>query len=149
MQVKARSIHEAQDLAHTLFRQYGLYDWQFQVGKAKRRLGVCKYRSKTIEVSRWVFELCPENVDNTVRHEVAHAIAGYKAGHGPEWKRVARELGANPKSCAKVKPEQTAPKRWVLQCPKCGWEGYGTYRRRSKRYRSRCCKETFLNKRVG
>ena len=29
----------------------------------------------------------------TLLHEVAHALAGPKAGHGPEWKRIAAELG--------------------------------------------------------
>ena len=39
-----------------------------------------------------------EELRDTVLHEIAHAIAGISAGHGPEWKSVARRIGATPKA---------------------------------------------------
>ena len=37
----------------------------------------------------------PEALRNTFLHEVAHAVAGRGANHGPAWKRVHRALGGN------------------------------------------------------
>jgi hypothetical protein len=34
-----------------------------------------------------------EQLWETVAHELAHAVAGHEAGHGPEWKAAARRLG--------------------------------------------------------
>ena len=42
-----------------------------------------------------------EELRDTVLHEIAHAIAGISAGHGPEWKSVARRIGATPKATAR------------------------------------------------
>lgn len=38
-------------------------------------------------------------VAGTTIHELAHVLAGYQAGHGPEWKAACGELGLN---CAKA-----------------------------------------------
>lgn len=35
----------------------------------------------------------------TVMHEIAHALAGSAAGHGPVWKRQMRALGQSPERC--------------------------------------------------
>ena len=34
-----------------------------------------------------------DEIHQVLLHEVAHALAGPKAGHGPQWKAVARDLG--------------------------------------------------------
>ncbi len=41
-----------------------------------------------------------EQVRDTVLHEIAHAIAGPEAGHGPLWKATARRIGATPRARA-------------------------------------------------
>jgi len=41
-----------------------------------------------------------EQLTDTILHEIAHALAGPAAKHGPAWKAIARRLGATPKSCA-------------------------------------------------
>lgn len=139
----------AYELANRLLREHNLNTWSFDINyRAKRRLGCCKYRYKTIELSSWVLELCPEKAENTIRHEVAHALVGPGYGHGQIWKRAAIKLGARPETCTSVAPEQMAPHKWFLVCPGCGWKGYGSYRKRSRGYRSRCCKMTFMNKRA-
>ena len=38
-------------------------------------------------------------VDNLL-HEIAHAIVGREAGHGPLWKVTARRIGATPRAKA-------------------------------------------------
>ena len=40
----------------------------------------------------------PELVTEVILHEIAHALAGPEAGHGPEWKAIAIRLGARPRS---------------------------------------------------
>ena len=41
-----------------------------------------------------------EQIRDTVLHEIAHAIAGREAGHGPLWKVTARRIGATPRAKA-------------------------------------------------
>jgi len=41
-----------------------------------------------------------EQVRDTILHEIAHAIAGHKAGHGWQWKAECRRIGANPNRTA-------------------------------------------------
>lgn len=50
----------------------------------------------------------PDQVTDTILHEIAHALAGPAARHGPAWKSIARRLGATPKSCA---PENDGARR--------------------------------------
>lgn len=68
--------------------------WTFDFDHAKRRAGLCDYRRKRISVSRYLaarFE--DDDIHQTLLHEVAHALAGHPAAHGPEWKKIAREIG--------------------------------------------------------
>lgn len=39
-----------------------------------------------------------DDLEDTVRHELAHLIIGIDKRHGPEWRRVARRLGAIPRA---------------------------------------------------
>ncbi len=49
-------------------------------------------------------------------HEVAHAIAGSRAGHGPRWKTLASELGYEGKRLhSGAIADELAP--WVGSCP--------------------------------
>jgi len=92
-------------------------------------MGVCRYgRKRSIEVSEFYLKWgMPWSViQNTTRHEVSHAVAIERygrdaAGHGPLWKRVAVELGADPKACGDTKtllPD--AAFNWILECRECG-----------------------------
>lgn len=87
--------------ARELMDRNGLADWSFGFNGATRKLGVCRYRQKEILLSRkHAVDGMPDQVADTILHEIAHALAGASAGHGPAWKAVARQLGATPKSCA-------------------------------------------------
>jgi hypothetical protein len=58
-------------------------------------------------------------------HEVAHAIAGTRAGHGPRWKAIAADLGYEGKRLHDgVVASELAP--WVGACP----AGHAHYRYR-------------------
>lgn len=122
--------------------QHGLSGWSFGYNRRKRSLGLCRYEEKRIELSIYfVTNNSLEAVEDTILHEIAHALAGPEAGHGEHWKRVCRQIGAIPERC-----DSTArmPKgHWRGVCAKCGLE-YTRYRRplRNRQYACRSCGPT-------
>ena len=78
-----------------------LHAWSFRFGNARTNLGECRAKERLIVLSRaHAMEGTPDDVEDTVLHEIAHALAGPEAGHGPAWKAIARRLGARPASRA-------------------------------------------------
>lgn len=68
--------------------------WSFGFDHARSRAGLCNFTDKRISVSRHLAAKYEDDeVHQILLHEVAHAIAGPRAGHGPKWKSVAFELG--------------------------------------------------------
>lgn len=68
--------------------------WSFAFDNAKTRAGLCNYTDRRISVSRHLASRYDDDeIHQVLLHEVAHAIAGSGAGHGPRWKRVASDLG--------------------------------------------------------
>jgi predicted SprT family Zn-dependent metalloprotease len=109
-----------EEIARQEMRANGLHGWTFGLSDAKRRLGVCKYRTKRIEIAAYYARHSPEeSVLDTLRHEIAHAIAGPAARHGPKWKAVAIKLGATPESCETSGQAVVQPGDWQATCPAC------------------------------
>lgn len=81
--------------AHALIRMHLDPDqWSFDFDNAKRRAGQCNFTNKRITVSRYLaskFE--DDEIHQVLLHEVAHALAGPRAGHGPKWQTIAADLG--------------------------------------------------------
>src|SRR4051794_22651588 len=101
-------------------KKHGLHGWTFGLAKTKRRLGVCKYRTKRIEIAEYYARNSPpETVLDTLRHEIAHALAGPAAKHGPRWKAVAVRLGATPRACETSNRAVMEPGDWQTSCPAC------------------------------
>ncbi|MFT4137277.1 SprT-like domain-containing protein [Microbacterium sp.] len=68
--------------------------WSFGYDNAKQRAGACDYRRQRITVSRYLSARYDDEANRqTLLHEIAHALAGPRAGHGAAWKRTARALG--------------------------------------------------------
>ena len=81
-------------IRHHLDPVFGAGAWSFGFDRAKRRAGLCDYTAKRVTVSRHLAERFDDDEAHQILlHEVAHALAGSAAGHGPEWKRIAAELG--------------------------------------------------------
>ena len=60
---------------------HGLEEWTLRFGAARRRLGACFVQPKIIEIARWhAAHGESRDVTNTILHEIAHALAGAKAG---------------------------------------------------------------------
>ncbi len=122
---------EVTTLALTLMAQHGLTanGWRFRLNSNRSRLGVCKFaRAKGRGIFRTVIPVkrielsvhhalkdSVEEVTDTILHEIAHALVGTGKGHGPEWKRVAREIGCKAQRCGVM----DAPAKYLGTCG-CG-----------------------------
>lgn len=100
--------------------------WSFGFDNAKRRAGLCDYSRRRISVSRYLSARYDDETNHqTLLHEVAHALAGPKAGHGPKWKAIARDLGYTGGTTHHGETAvELAP--WVGTCP----AGHIAYRHR-------------------
>jgi len=93
-------LEDAENLALTLMEDNGVGTWSFRFDNAKRRCGACFYQRRTITLSRHFVTMNDEaEVRDTVLHEIAHAFAGSRAGHGTHWQMWAIRLGARPERC--------------------------------------------------
>lgn len=118
------SYVDAAALADRLLREHGLArrGWTFRFNNAKRSLGLCRYADRRIELSRhFVLGASRQAVRETLLHEIAHALAGSTAGHGPRWKAICLQIGARPERLASEADAAHLPQgRWRADCPKCG-----------------------------
>ena len=122
--------------AEFMGRYLDLKVWSFAFDSAKRRLGACKYAEHQISLSRYFVELHSlAEIDQVIRHEVAHAVAGSKAGHGPKWKKIATELGYNHK---RISGDEigNATAKLIGVCP----NGHTVYRHRKPKTALSCSK---------
>lgn len=91
--------------------------WSFGFDSAKTRAGLCDFRRKRITVSRHLAaRFADDDIHQVLLHEVAHAIAGPRAGHGPRWKAVGLDLGyIGKRTHSGPVAEELAP--WIGRCP--------------------------------
>ena len=113
-------------LARQLMDEHGLHDWGFRFNRRKNDMGCCHYHHQRIELSQHFVGANEQAiVRDTILHEIAHALAGHRAGHGPKWKRICRRIGATPQRCGHA----TMPEgQWQAVCGGCGWR-YSRHRR--------------------
>ena len=113
-------LKELEAIAGRELQKHGLIGWTFGFGDTKRRLGVCNFRKKRIEIAEYYALNSPhETVLDTLLHEIAHAIAGPTARHGPAWKAIAIRLGARPRACETSDEAIVKPGDWQTTCPAC------------------------------
>ena len=97
----AERLNGVAGMARRLMDEHGLTGWTLAFVEAKRRLGDCHFLHRVIRISRThALGGSKEQIRDTVLHEIAHAIAGREAGHGPLWKVPARRIGATPRAKA-------------------------------------------------
>ena len=79
--------------------------WSFVFNDNRSSLGLCRYATKTIELSiHFVDNASMFNVRDIILHEIAHALVGWQAGHGLKWKQKAIELGGSGERCGMMNP---------------------------------------------
>jgi len=88
--------------------------------------GRADYRQKLISLNPRLAEH-PEEVDRTLRHEIAHILAQFRAGrrrispHGPQWQQACCDLGiGGEKRCHTLPfPAKRCAPRFIYRCPNC------------------------------
>ena len=111
---------DARTLAQVLLDEHALHDWTFAFNRRRRAFGLCDFQKRTIYLSAVLAELNGEaKVRDTLLHEIAHALAGPRAGHGPAWQKVARTVGAKPRRCYSAQEVRQPQGRYLLVCPSC------------------------------
>jgi len=103
-----------------LLDEQGLGNWSIHLHDWKARLGSCDFARKEIGISRHHIAHDPhEEVLDTFVHEVAHALAGPRAGHGKKWKARIVALGGMPRAKASRSQLAGPMPLWTGQCPGC------------------------------
>jgi len=110
-------LHRVSVWAHALITLHLDASWSFSFDHAKTRFGACDHNKKRITISRHLAVLAEDDdVHQVLLHEVAHALAGARAGHGATWVRIARQLGyEGGRTHSHRVPEDQA--RWLGRCP--------------------------------
>jgi len=97
--------------------------------RLKTAAGRADCRQKLISLNPRLSEY-PSEIDRTLRHELAHILAQFRAGrrrilpHGTEWQQACVDLGiADEKRCHNLPfPARTYAARFVYHCPSCRQE---------------------------
>jgi len=122
----ADRLERAWSTAHELLAAFGLDDWRFEFMscRATRRFGDCNHAKKTIRLSP-VLTVMNEmgEVEETIRHEIAHALCRPTDGHNSAFYAMCRTVGATPARCCdatvNAPPQQRRPRRYRRRCPTC------------------------------
>jgi predicted SprT family Zn-dependent metalloprotease len=78
----------------TMAEHLDLRIWKFRMDSAKRRAGACNHTTSTISLSAYLAEYYSfDRMHQTMLHEVAHALAGHRVGHGAKWRELASSIG--------------------------------------------------------
>lgn len=122
--------------AEVLIRRHLDEEWTFAFDNAKRRAGLCDYTRRRISVSRYLAARFTDGENTqTVLHEIAHALAGPRAGHGPQWRRTAAQIGyVGGATHHGETATELAP--WVGTCP----AGHIAYRHRRSNRPTSCAR---------
>jgi predicted SprT family Zn-dependent metalloprotease len=94
--------------------------------RLKTAAGRADYRQQLISLNPRLFEH-PAEIDRTLRHELAHILAQFRAGrrrilpHGIEWRQACRDLGiSDEKRCHNLAfPVSERARRYLYKCPHC------------------------------
>ena len=120
-----------QQIARELLRSLGAnriakeirVEWNPRLKTAAGRADYCQ---KLISLNPRLAEH-PEEIDRTLRHELAHILAQFRAGrrrispHGTEWQQACRDLvigGEKPCHTLPFPARRYAP-RFIYRCPNC------------------------------
>lgn len=123
------NVNDFLSFARQLMDEHGLSHVGLELDRAKTRFGACHWKKVNGEIvtdkitfSKLYVETGPqENILNTVLHEIAHALAGPMAKHGPLWVAKCREIGYDkPTRCGTAPhPAREQRKEFNLICPSC------------------------------
>jgi predicted SprT family Zn-dependent metalloprotease len=132
---RIRHIASVKRLAVERMTRNGLAGWAFGFDSAKRRAGCCNYGKKRISIA-WDLarNASLKDVEDTVLHEIAHALVGPRHHHDEIWRKRAREIGCSGERTHRL--DFSTP-RWMVRCENSCWNR--TAERRNPRLICRSC----------
>ena len=127
--------HALEEKSRTLLRQLGAAKLARDVRvewnpRMKSAAGRADYRERLISLNPLLRDHGIEEIDRTLRHELAHLLAQFRVGrrriapHGPEWREACRALDIAAEARCHNLPfasKSFAP-RFVYRCPNCRQE---------------------------
>ena len=135
------NLEDAKTLAELWIEHHNLVGWSFEFDKAQQRFGCCNFNKKRITLSRTLTALNSEaEVEDTILHEIAHALVGPRNGHNEIWRAKAIEIGCNGKRCWDSEKVISPKPKYRLFCKKCGFI-FESLRRLYNRACGKCCEK--------
>lgn len=116
---------EVEKQAKMLMTAHGVGSLEFGFDGGKRRIGATHsvkvgdtWLAKKITLSRHYAVLLGEDeIRDVILHEIAHALAGHKAGHGPLFAAACRKVGTKAQRCFAASDRPAG--RVTAECPEC------------------------------
>lgn len=113
---------EVAALVKSKFDLYGLTQgsWTFSFDKCVTRAGCCDHSHRHITISQHLalnIKHPMSAVENTLLHEIAHAIVGMGEGHNLRWRSVAIAIGCDGERCHHF---QLVAEKYAIACSVCG-----------------------------
>ncbi|QPI13848.1 hypothetical protein MYO4S_00092 [Serratia phage 4S] len=111
------TVEQAHKIMAELFAKHNMQGWKFEIisSRSKRNIAMCWHGRKLITFQdRYFFAMTWNQVMDTLLHELAHGIAGYSAGHGPEWRKVCMELGCTPRAMTNLRADPGFRQDWII-----------------------------------
>lgn len=110
-------LTEVQAVALAAMAEHGLYEWTLKFDRARKRAGVCKRSEQVISLSAPLMNLwTPEQCRDVILHEIAHALAPPRSGHGWDWQRICVQIGASPSRTWGEMGEAELPDLYIGTC---------------------------------
>lgn len=78
--------------------------------RAKRAYGHAHADGRIVLSNTFVGTSATADLQDTIRHELAHLIAGIRFKHGPRWQQVAQTLGARPRASGRSESSELQEK---------------------------------------
>jgi predicted SprT family Zn-dependent metalloprotease len=140
LQLRGRD-HALEEKSKNLLRELGAAKLAREIRvewnpRLKTAAGRADFRQKLISLNPLLRDVRAgmafnrEEIDRTLRHELAHLLAQFRVGrrriapHGPEWREACRDLGIADEARCHNLPFATKayPARFVYRCPNCRQE---------------------------
>jgi SprT protein len=140
LQLRGRD-HALEEKSKNLLRELGAAKLAREIRvewnpRLKTAAGRADFRQKLISLNPLLRDVRAgmafnrEEIDRTLRHELAHLLAQFRVGrrriapHGPEWRQACCDLGITDEARCHNLPFATKayPARFVYRCPNCRQE---------------------------
>lgn len=128
-----RSDPILEEVSRVLLRQVGCRDLARVVSiwwnpRLKTTAGIACFRTRRVILNPKLIEVSAEEVQSTLRHELAHLVAQERAGrrrvspHGPEWHQACVDLGIPGEARCHNLPfkQRKITRKYFYSCPQCG-----------------------------